>query len=89
MTVCSKRSDYTRIKGLLFANKIVFDAQAGRDPMTSFRIAAGLAPHAQFVYQRGFNYAGPRWGGSLENLREIYGVAKTNNPGADWPRTTQ
>ncbi len=54
--------------------------------MSTFRRAAELDPHSRRLYQIAFNYARPQWGGSLDDLREIYDVAKQNNPDADWPR---
>jgi len=70
----------------LYVNRLPFDVENGRDRMSTFRRAAELDPHSRRLYQIAFNYARPQWGGSLDDLREIYDVAKQNNPDADWPR---
>ena len=70
----------------LYANRIPFDVNSGRDRMSSFQRAAALAPHSRYVYRMAFGYARPQWGGSMDDLREIYDVARRNNPGEDWPR---
>jgi hypothetical protein len=69
----------------IHANMIEFDVMAGRDWMASFRKAAEIAPNWRGLYQQAFNYARPQWGGSKDDMREIYATAQKNNPNEVWP----
>jgi tetratricopeptide (TPR) repeat protein len=73
--------------GQLFAMMIQFDKHAGRDWMSSFRKSAALQPHDYTLYQTAFNYARPQWGGTRDQMREIYQLAVENNPDESWPTT--
>ncbi len=72
-------------QGYLYEMKIDLDSHAGRNWMTSFQRAAELIPHSRSLYQTAFNYARPQWGGTRDDMREIYKTALENNPDANWP----
>lgn len=71
--------------GTLYENMIEYDVHAKRNWLSTFRRAAELEPHQRRLYQTAFNYARPQWGGSKEDMREIYETAVRNNPDAKWP----
>ncbi len=73
--------------GQLFELMIEFDVHAGRDWMNSFRKSAALQPHQFTLYQTAFNYARPQWGGTRDEMREIYETALKNNSNEKWPTT--
>lgn len=70
----------------LYANRIVIDMAMGRDWKPSFYRASELNPRYERPYRTAFCYARPQWGGTEEDRREVYRIAKKNNPDADWPR---
>jgi hypothetical protein len=73
--------------GQLLEMMIEFDTHAGRDWMATFRKSASLQPHQFSLYQTAFNYARPQWGGTRDQMREIYETAVNNNPDENWPTT--
>jgi hypothetical protein len=73
-------------RGELHRAMIDHDLRAGRDWMDSFRVAAQLTPHSKRLYQTAFNYARPQWGGTKDQLKEIYATSVKNNPGETWPQ---
>lgn len=72
-------------QGVMYINMISLDVAFGRDWMSSFRRAVELAPNNRYTYETAFNYAQPQWGGTEDNQREIYRLARDNNPGDEWP----
>lgn len=72
-------------QGPLYEMMIEYDVQARRDWLATFRRAAELEPHRRSLYQTAFNYARPQWGGTKEDMQEIYDTAIKNNPHAAWP----
>jgi hypothetical protein len=70
----------------LYINKIIVDANRGRDWRPSFRTAAKLRPHDISIYKTAFNYSRPQWGGTKNDMREVYALATKNNPNASWPK---
>jgi succinate dehydrogenase flavin-adding protein (antitoxin of CptAB toxin-antitoxin module) len=73
-------------QGVMYINLISLDVAFSRDWMSSFRRAAELAPHNHYTYEVAFNYAQPQWGGTKDNQKEIYRLARDNNPGREWPQ---
>jgi tetratricopeptide (TPR) repeat protein len=71
----------------LYLNKISLDINQGRDWRESFEMAAKLRPHDANVYVTAFNFSRPQWGGSKQDMRDVYDLAKHNNPDAEWPHT--
>ena len=72
-------------QGALYANMISIDMAMGRDWKNSFYRAIELEPDNQRPYKMALNFSLPQWGGTKEDLYEIYRLAKKNNPNADWP----
>lgn len=69
----------------LYTNMISIDKALGRDWKPNFYRAIELEPNNQRPYREAFNFSQPQWGGTEEDLREIYTLAKKNNPNVDWP----
>lgn len=73
-------------QGKMYINLIGLDVAFGRNWMSTFRRAATLAPHNYYTYAVAFNYAQSKWGGTEDYAREIYKLAKANNPQENWPQ---
>jgi hypothetical protein len=69
----------------LLAALVMADVDMGREWWPSFLFGVRAQPEAFYLYQKAMIFAGDSWGGNAGQRRQVYELAKENNPDADWP----